>query len=307
MKGLGRGLDALFDSGRTPQPGDSVKRLPLNALMPNPEQPRRNFSEHSLEELAASIRTQGLLQPIIVRPVPGAAPARYEIVAGERRYRASKLAGLAEVPVIVRELSDQDALIIALVENLQREDLNPLEEAQGMLQLKEQFSFSQDDLAQKLGKSRSAVANTLRLLNLGPAIRQDLADGRLSAGHGRALLTVSEPDAQEALRKKIIAENLSVREAEGLAAQWKDARGPAAGQEDQQPKKGLPAISPKAVPRSAALFALQEKISGAVRLPVKITGKENKGRLSISYSSREELQAVLNLLGVQAESSGEQA
>ncbi len=317
MKGLGRGLEALIPTDKNSDGSKESRRLPLAQLLVNPEQPRRHFAESALNDLADSIRNQGLLQPIIVRPLPGTAPTQYEIVAGERRYRACKIAGLTEVPVIVRELSDQDALVIALIENLQREDLNPLEEAQGLLQLKEQFSLSQDDLAQKLGKSRSAIANTLRLLNLAPAVRQDLADGKLFAGHGRALLAISSLEEQELIRKRIISENLSVRETEGLVAQWKEQfkaqEMPLDPPDSLEQAENTPTNSfeedadlkpaKRKLPQSAVLMNWQDKVADIVKLPVKITGKEDKGKLSITYSSAEELQGILALLGLAKEAA----
>ncbi|MDR2893784.1 MAG: ParB/RepB/Spo0J family partition protein [Deltaproteobacteria bacterium] len=355
-RGLGKGLGALFPdepplrksprlSGASDLTGEAgVSRLPLSSISSNPDQPRKHFEPAALEDLAASIREQGLLQPILVRPLPGknATEPRYEIVAGERRWRASQLAGLTEVPVLVRELTDQQTLALALIENLQREDLNALEEALGMQRLKTDFGLSQDEVAKQLGKSRSAVANCLRLLGLPMAAQEDLREGRISAGHARALLAFENQEDQEAARHRILEEGISVRVVEALAYESKAAATPltdpslisqagitdesGAGQSattgelgeqsgqvgdfgqngpDQQlgqagqagsVRSGKP--TGRAKPQSAILLDLQAKICSAVKLPVKISGRENKGRLNISYSSPEELQKLLRLLGV---------
>ncbi len=295
-RGLGRGLETLFKSGRDITAGAETQKLPIASLTPNPQQPRRAFADTQLEELAAAIKAQGVLQPLLVRPVGG---SRYEIIAGERRWRASKLAGLIEVPVVVRELNDQETLVVALMENLQREDLTPMEEAQGFARLKEEFSLSQDDLAQRLGKSRSAVANTLRLLSLPESARQDLAEGKITAGHARALLMISDPASQEKLRGRIAREHLTVREAEGFAAAWKENGilpdgpegsndAPAAGKKPRGPREA----------RSEEAGALQEKLCKALALPVTVTGKGNKGRISVRYGSKKELNALLARLGL---------
>ena len=347
--GLGKGLDALIrETSGTRQPA-SVQAVPLRDIAPNPNQPRRRFVEKALEELAASIRSQGLLQPLLVRPLGEAYPGKYEIIAGERRWRASKLAGLTEVPVVVRNFSDLETLSAALIENLQREDLNPLEEALGMQMLKEEFGLSQDDLAQRLGKSRSAVANSLRLLSLPESFHKDLAEGKLSAGHGRALLSITSERAQGYLRNLILEESLSVREAEGLAATWKETgtfqpetaiftpgsakgksstggnganiqdstSGDAASESDQDARpengdsgpgdnggeaktaaaKGAPR---KSTPQSAKLLEIQTRLNSFLSLPVRVTGKETKGKISLTYNSREELDRLLNTLALAA-------
>ncbi len=296
QRGLGRGLDALFKGGGRSEEGGAAQMLPLTSLAPNPQQPRRHFADQQLEELAASIKAQGVLQPILVRPLPGTAPQKYEIVAGERRWRASTMAGLAEVPVTVRELNDQEALVLALVENLQREDLNPLEEARGMQQLRDEFGLSQEDLAQRLGKSRSAIANTLRLLSLSEEARQDLAEGRLSAGHARALLAVSDAGAQDMLRMRILQGRLTVREAEALAAFWKEHGELPEGAQPLSTRKS--ASGSGAVAKEPALLSLQEEISGLLEQPVRISGTGDKGRISVSYASAQELDVLLQRLGL---------
>ena len=320
--GLGKGLDALIRETQEPQQSSGVRMLPLGDIVPNPRQPRRNFNEKALEELAASIRSQGLLQPLLVRPLGPPHPGKFEIVAGERRWRASQIAGLSEVPVLVRSFSALDTLAAALIENLQREDLNPIEEAQGLHTLKEEFGLSQDDLAQKLGKSRSAIANSLRLLSLSEPIRGLIADGKLSAGHARALLSVTDSRAQEYLKNLILESRLSVREAEGLASGWKDTgRFELAGLSIEPQDGGMEIQSTpemetesesdshenapqesgrdnarKSKPQSAKILEIQNRIGEIFHVPVRVTGKETKGKISFSFNSKEELDALLERL-----------
>lgn len=327
--GLGKGLDALIRETSEARESGGVQQLPIKDILPNPNQPRRKFSEKSLEELAASIRSQGILQPLLVRPCGPAKPGKYEIVAGERRWRASQLAGLTELPVVVRSFSAQETLVAALIENLQREDLNPIEEALGIQTLKEEFDLSQEELSKKLGKSRSAIANSLRLLVLPENIRKELAEGRLSAGHARALLSVTEPQAQEQLKTLIIERRLSVREAEGLAATWKETGiitisglasflagddGESADEETPEPLKsaeeertasGTDAEQviregKKSKPQSAKLIEIQTRLGSALNMAVRVTGKEDKGKISFSYNSKDELEALLHRLSLPA-------
>ena len=344
--GLGKGLGALIRETSSVRTGTDVHTLPIKDIVPNPNQPRRKFVEKALEELAQSIKGQGLLQPILVRPLGDAQPGKYEIIAGERRWRASKLAGLVEVPVVVRSFTDQETLAAALIENLQREDLNPVEEALGIQTLKEEFSLSQEDLAARLGKSRSAIANSLRLLALPEQVRKDMMDGRLTAGHARALLSITSQRPQEYLRNLILEENLSVREAEGYASTWKETgefHPIAPGlPPDTAPVKPLPAaiidedaslehtaalaesapagiteeplsyLSPAAEalprrsrPQSAVLVDIQQRIGNALSVPVRVTGKESKGKISIAYNSKEELETLLQRLQGAEQASGE--
>jgi len=312
--GLGRGLDALIRETQDHPEGGGVRMLPLCDILPNPRQPRRNFNEKAMEELAASIRSQGLLQPLLLRPIGAHKPGKYEIVAGERRWRACQMVGLTEVPVLIRTFSAQDTLAAALIENIQREDLNPIEEAQGLQILKEEFGLSQDDLAQKLGKSRSSVANSLRLLTLPESIRPLLAEGRLSAGHARAILSVADARAQEYLKNLILESKLSVREAEGLAAGWKEtgrfelsgfndkgegvapAPEQASGNEDDAEVRRAPSPARKNKPQSARILEIQNRIGDLYKMHVRVTGKESKGKISFSYSSKEELDTLLKRL-----------
>ena len=313
-RGLGRGLDALFQNsteGAAASTGPATAtatqgaseplKVKLSAIAPNPQQPRRHFSEQQMEELVASVKSQGILQPILVRPLTRSddgSQNTYEIVAGERRWRAAQKAGMSLVPVVVREMTDQDVLIVALMENLQREDLTPMEEALGLQQLKDEFGLSQEDLAGRLGKSRSAIANTLRLLALPEAARADLMDGRLSAGHARALLVVTDPDSQEIFREYMVSSHCTVREAESIAALWKETgklpedMTAGAAKSDKPKPKGEP---------DQTLLDLQERISQFLSLPVAIKGKENKGTISLKYTSRAELDALLEKLGVTGE------
>ena len=236
-RGLGRGLDALFrnvtpaerpssakaDSAEVPAPSvpKNTTTLPIAALTPCKGQPRKHFDEAALDELAASIRSQGVIQPLLVRPRRTETATIYEIVAGERRWRAAHRAGLTEVPVYLRELSDEDALTAALIENLQREDLNPLEEAQAIQSLRERLPYSQEELAQRLGKSRSAVANSLRLLQLPRPMQDALKDGVFTPGHARAVLALPERALQDILFNAVMTRRLSVRDAEEAVIHWK--------------------------------------------------------------------------------------
>ena len=303
-RGLGRGLDALFQHGeveatsvRTPSaPRDE---LALEALFPNPQQPRRQFVDAQLEELTSSIKAQGILQPILVRPRTGE-PGTYEIVAGERRWRAAKAAGLHVVPVVVKDMNDQEVLVVALMENLQREDLTPLEEAMGLQQLKEEFGLSQEDMAGRLGKSRSAIANTLRLLLLPEKARQNLAEGTISAGHARALLMVADPESQEFFRQHMVSSHCTVRDAERIAAHWKEYG--ALPDDFAQSGGKKPATSSSApLPLHESLVTIQARLSKALALPVTIKGKETKGKISLTYGSKEELDALLERLGIAGE------
>ena len=308
-KGLGRGLDALF-SGSEPQQQQetATSTLPLTALKPNPGQPRRHFDEEALNELAASIKTQGIIQPLLVRPLPGG--DTYQIVAGERRWRAAQKAGLAQVPVYIRQLSDKEVMAAALIENLQREDLNPIEEAEALQALREALDLTQEELATRLGKSRPAVANALRLLQLSAAARDDLQAGRISAGHARCLLGIDGQDAAEALRLRIQSHNMTVREAEEAAAFWR-GHSTLPWQEDQHEEKQGPKPANQRISRkkSPAFKTLQKNLSTALGCPAKISGDENAGRIALNYSSKEELAVLLEKFGLalDSEQANEQA
>ena len=289
-RGLGRGLDALFKNSETEVQGDEpAGTLPIRLLCPNPNQPRKQFDDEALKDLASSIREKGVLQPLLVRPQVVGGDTRYEIVAGERRYRASQLAGIREVPVVIRELDDMETLAIALIENLQREDLTPLEEAKGLQELKDQFDLSQEALAKQVGKSRSAIANTLRLLQLPDMAQDALAAGTITAGHARAILSVDDVARSEFL-DIIVVQMLTVRETEALAATWK-----------QHQSFTAPVLPKERVNRKIqpeALKDIQSRLSSIFASKVTMSGTEQKGKVTLAYNSEEELQELLSTLGI---------
>lgn len=256
--------------------------LPVGALVRNPAQPRRRFNDESLAELAASIKELGLVQPIVVRPLEG---GKYEIVAGERRWRASQLAGLGVVPVMVKASSAQVALEIAVVENVQREDITPIECAMAYRRLADEFGLGQEEIAKKVGKSRVSISNTLRLLRLPQAIQDAIGDGLVTEGHARALLMVESPLRQDALFRKVVAEGLSVRETERQARGGTEARPPG---EARPPKSRL----------DMQWHALGESISEYFGAPSKLSKTGNGGRLTVEFFSDDELQGILDKLGI---------
>ncbi|MDJ0943396.1 MAG: ParB/RepB/Spo0J family partition protein [Kiloniellales bacterium] len=281
---LGRGLAALLgDETEDYTTLDRVrtsKQVPVEFLHPGRLQPRRYFNEESLAALAESIRENGLLQPILVRRDPEQ-PDTFEIVAGERRWRAAQIAQLHEVPIVIRELSDAETLQLALIENVQREDLSPLEEADGYRQLMAEFSYTQDALANVIGKSRSHIANTLRLLNLSEPVRELLTEGKLSAGHARALLNAEAP---EKLARKVVDKGLSVRETERLANQTKA--------KDSAPKKAARVAAEK----DPNTVALERDLSALLGLKVSVTFHGSGGALTIHYNTLDQLDDVLHRL-----------
>lgn len=283
---LGRGLAALI--GDVPPveatritSGDGIRRLPVEFIIASPNNPRRHFAPEDLEDLTNSIREKGVMQPLLVRPSP-VEPDQYELVAGERRWRAAQRAGLHEVPVIIREVDDREALELAIIENVQRADLNSIEESKGYDQLMQQFGYTQADLAQVIGKSRSHVANTLRLMKLPTDVQEYVSDGALSAGHARALITASNPSE---LAKRIIDGGLSVREAENLAQ--KQAQSEATG---DKPTKSAKAS------KDADTLALEKTLSDVLGLKVTIDHKERGGKLEIKYRTLEQLDDVCQRL-----------
>ncbi|GBD44074.1 Chromosome-partitioning protein ParB [bacterium HR40] len=283
-RGLGMGLGALLGESAPPPARESAQRVPIEYLEPSPLQPRRQFPEEELEALAASIREHGVLQPLVVRPARGLA-AGYEIVAGERRWRAAQRAGLADLPVVVRDLDDRQVLELALVENLQREDLSPLEEAEAYARLVRDFGRTQEEIAEAVGRSRSHIANTLRLLQLPAGVRKMLEEGRLSAGHARALLTAPDP---EALARLVVERGLNVRQTEALV------RDAAIGRRSRR--------SPDADPD---IEAFARELSRTLGLAVRIRSRGGGGTVTIRYSSPEQLEALARRLGGQPE--GEQS
>jgi ParB family transcriptional regulator, chromosome partitioning protein len=284
-RGLGRGLDALLQD-------EPARTLPVADLSPNRFQPRTEFDEGRLEELAESIRNQGVIQPLVVAPRPDGG---YTIIAGERRWRASKRAGLTEVPVVVREVGDDRELLeLALVENLQRADLNAVEEAEAYRQLATAFDLSQEEIAGRVGKSRSAVANALRLLNLPPAIQDALRDGRLTAGQARPLLAIDDPERQLALGERAAAEGLTARELEEMAREAKSGGGKAKGGK----ARGKKAAAPAEVFAGAA----QEKLTRRLQTKVEIRRRGAGGTLRIHFHSEEELIRLYDGLMARGES-----
>jgi ParB family chromosome partitioning protein len=288
-RALGRGLDALLGSEPVAVAGPDarVRLTPFVRVQPNPYQPRRHFNEEALEELTASIRANGILQPLVVRPMGD----HYEIVAGERRWRAAQQAGLAEVPVIVREFSNQEMLELSLIENLQREDLNAIEEAHAYRQLIDEFKLTQEQVAEKMGKSRVAVTNALRLLRLPQQVQEWIKEGRLSAGHARALLALESSAAQLSLARETMAQSLSVRETEGRVRQLLKSPDQLQLKQNQQ-----------FMQKSSQLADLQEKLSLHLGCRVRLAARSNKrGRIEIHYSSLDEFQGLMERLGMPVE------
>jgi ParB family transcriptional regulator, chromosome partitioning protein len=276
-RGLGRGLSALIGDEAAPgkhEPNRHARQVPVAFLKPNRFQPRKHFAEEELHDLANSIREKGMLQPILVRPVAGD-PNAFEIVAGERRWRAAQLAKLHDVPIVIREMNDGEALELAIIENIQRENLNAIEEAAAYRELMERFSYTQDQLSQEVGKSRSHVANTLRLLKLPDVVQAMIRDGRLTAGHARTLIGTSDPEARA---REIIQGALNVREAE-QRSEAKSRGGSAAPAKDADTK------------------ALEESVSNILGLKVLILHKGDKGgEVRVAYKTLEQLDEVIRRL-----------
>ena len=275
--GLGRGLDSLFAGAE--DWGTGIQEIPVGELDPNPDQPRRTFSAESISQLADSIREQGVLQPLLVAPASG---GRYMIIAGERRYRAGREAGLDTLPCIVKDIDVIRQREIALIENLQREDLNPIEAAKGIRALMDQCGYTQEKVSTRLGKSRPAVANMLRLLQLPDEVTEMVKDGLLTAGHARVLAGVNGSEAQVCLARKAVEEGLNVRQMEQLVK--------TEGAAKQKKKKSAPARLP------AELEEFREKIRERTGLKSTLTGNLNKGRIVLQYSSREELERLYEIM-----------
>ncbi len=272
LKGLGRGLDALLGEGETSD-GERLLTLPVESLVPGKYQPRTRMDQAALDELADSIRAQGLMQPILARAVPG---GRYEIIAGERRWRASQLAGLKEVPVLVRVVEDEAALKMALIENIQRENLNPLEEAQGIHRLIQEFDMTHQAAAESVGRSRVSVSNLLRLLHLAKPVQAMLMNGELDMGHARALLPLSHARQVDAAHE-LVRRGMSVREAERLAA-----------------RLSKPPARPAAEKRDRDVLRLEEDLSEKLGAAVHISAnRKGAGRISIEFASLDQLDGLL--------------
>jgi ParB family transcriptional regulator, chromosome partitioning protein len=300
-RGLGKGLGALipsappgsmgvpgnqpaagmaFGSDATPFAGAYLEEVPVGAISPNPRQPRQNFDQDTLAELAESITAVGLLQPVVVRKL---APGRYELIMGERRLRASQLAGVDVIPAIVRDTTDDDMLRDALIENLHREQLNPLEEAAAYQQLLDDFAATHEELARRVGRSRPHISNTIRLLNLPPAVQKRVAAGVLSAGHARALLGVDDPVAQEQLAHRIVAEGLSVRAVEEIVALG------------VRPGKGPRAPAAKA-PVAPGLKDLADRLSDVFDTRVKVELGQRKGKIVVEFASLDDLERIVHAI-----------
>ena len=288
--GLGKGLGALIPATERLEDADATLReLPISEVSPNSYQPRSHFDEEALVSLAASIQAVGVLQPILVRQT---GPQAYELIAGERRWRAARRAGLQTVPAIVRPAEDVRSLEQALVENLHREDLTPLEEAAAYQQLGEEFGHTQEEVAQRVGKSRSSVANTLRLLHLPPSIQRLLAEGQISAGHARALLGSPDRLFQEELARAIVSEHLTVREVEDRVR----THGGDDADEMPEPAEEPAPSEPVAVVRPAALLELEELLSSHLDTRVQVSMGSKKGRVVVDFATLEDLERIYRVI-----------
>lgn len=281
----GKGLEALFESSKkevnkksTQHTDGTVVLLDINKIEPNRNQPRKQFQEESLEELAESIKNYGVIQPVVVKQNDD----YYELIAGERRWRASKIAGLKEIPAIVKKYDDDKLFEIALAENLQREDLNPMEEAAGYSKLSTDFNLSQDEIAKRVGKSRSAVANAMRLLNLDSRVQELVKNGKLSSGHARSILPIENGDEQFELAEKIIDEELSVRETESLVKRLLEKKPEAAEKKSKFNTEGY--------------NKLEENLRDILGTKVKLKSGKNKGAIEIEYYSDEDLDRIMTLM-----------
>ncbi|HEV3393169.1 MAG TPA: ParB/RepB/Spo0J family partition protein [Chthoniobacterales bacterium] len=289
--GLGKGLGALIGSRPAPvradiDPGETVHKVRLTSVVPSPLQPRKNFSPEALQELIDSIRQHGIIQPLIVRRLNG---GTHELIAGERRWRAAQEVGLSEVPVIVRSASDLEVLELSLIENLQRTDLNPIEEAQGYARLRDEFGMKQEEVAQRVGRSRAAVANALRLLDLHPQVQTWVGQDVVSVGHAKVLLGVKAPEEQLKLAETILRRNASVRQTERLVARflggWKRRR------------------RSQVVVSSAAIGDLQDRLRQHFGTNVTIHHTPKRGRIEIEYYGDDDLQRILNIVGLNSSES----
>ena len=276
LKGLGRGLDALLGGDSQPAPVKAPSSLKVDQIQAGKYQPRTRMDETSLSELAASIKTQGIMQPVLVRPLGEGAPVPYEIIAGERRFRAALMAGLDEIPELVRDVDDQSAAAMALIENIQREDLNPLEEATGLKRLIEEFGMTHAETAEALGRSRTGITNTLRLLELAPPVQELMREGRLDMGHARALLALPALKQIE-LAREAVAKQLSVRQVEARVS------------------RAVKGAAVRARPRTDRDVArLEEEVSQRLGTTVKIrTGRKGRGKLIVHYASLAHLDQLL--------------
>lgn len=276
-KALGRGLRALIPENDAAE--GAVRQIPIDQIDRNPDQPRKYFDDEQLEELKESIQAHGVLEPIIVRPIEG----RYELVVGERRWRAAQLAGLTTIPATVRSLSDREAMELALVENLQREDLNPIEEAEAYKRLMEEFEMTQEQVAERVGKKRSTIANSMRLLEIEPELRAEVAAGRLSAGHAKALLSIGSTSERLSVAKRAIEEGWSVRAIEEYAR--------------QNGKKPAPSRRPvlRRV-RDPLIQDIEERLQRSLGTKVRVVRQGQRGRIEIDYYSQEDMERILEII-----------
>ncbi len=278
QRGLGKGLGALIDDFSAAPASDTITKLPLQKVEPNPNQPRKSFDEEELQALADSIAEHGILQPLAVRTLDG---GFYQIIAGERRWRAARMAGLEEVPVVVLEADDRTVMELALIENLQRQDLNPMEEAEGYRVLMEEYGLTQEQAAARVGKSRPAVTNALRLLALPEEVREMVEDGTLSAGHARAVLSLPNERLQKAAAQKIIALRLSVRQAEAMCKRMAA---------EEKPQKAKPALTVDYVGECEKMLTKQ------LGRRVKIVSGKRKGRFELEFYGEDDLQRLYDAL-----------
>lgn len=301
LGGLGRGLDHLFNTSETNETTNNSDIILVHVMdiKANQHQPRKKFKEETLQELATSIKNQGIVQPLIVRNYEGPEHVKYEIVAGERRFRAAKLAGINEVPVIVRDYTDAESMTIALIENLQREDLNAIDEAEALNQLKIVHNLSQEELAEKVGKSRSNVANILRLLTLPENIKRMIVNDEIKAGHGRALLCITNPHDQQFLCSSIIEHSLSVREVEKALDYWKEH-----GTFPTELMHNYIAPAKKEKKENAepcqVIKDIDLKLKDIFHKKAQIKGTEDKGSIKINYKNKDELLYILSVLSIES-------
>lgn len=283
-KALGRGLGSLIPVSQTqavPGQGEAVVRVAIDKIKPNRYQPRVVFNEAKLKELSDSIKAHGLAQPLLI--APSVIPGEYELIAGERRWRASQMAGLTEVPAVVRNVDDKQRFQLSLIENIQRENLNPIEEAKAYKRLSEEFGHTQEELSQALGKDRSVIANAVRLLNLPQEIQDSISAGAISPGHGRILAGIDDESRQKELAGRIAREKLTVREIEKIVADWKSVLAAKAGKK-------------KALKQETELVALGEELQRSFGTKVRIVGKSKKGKIEIHYFSLKELERIAAML-----------
>lgn len=284
-KGLGKGLSALIPEGDNENEAQKAHEISLKLISRNPYQPRKTFNDERMKELVKSIEEHGVIQPVLVRK----SGKNYELVAGERRFRAAQLAGLKQIPAVVKDLEEDEMLEYAMIENLQREDLNPLEEAEAYKQLMEQFNFTQEKLANRIGKSRPVIANTMRLLSLAPEVQQYLREGRLSAGHARALVPIEEWETQKKAAVRILYEKMTVRETENFISTLSQKPEVIGADKIEKYKK-------KEVPVDPQIIDIEERLCRQLGTRVKIKDKKKRGKIEIEYYSHKELERILEKL-----------